>query len=180
MTTPAQPPGVTEVRPPIVVGSPDRLGPGNRITISFTGLTITPAPHVIRIREDGFISLPLITDRVKAAGKTVSDLEQELEEMYEPDIYRDVTITIRTEDRFFFVGGEVRNQSRQLYLGNITVMQAIQSAGGFTDFADRHKVRVIRSNGSVEIVDCTEALKQPALDLGVHPGDQIVIDKRFF
>ena len=165
---------------PLPVNSTDSLEPGNHITITFSGLSTIPVPYVCRIREDGTISPPYLKTPVTAAGKTIGELESELEQAYVPDIYKTINVTIKTADRFFYVGGEVRQPSRQIFIGRITVTQAIQSAGDFTDFADQRSVRVIRANGKVDIVDCKAALDDPTKDLTVYPGDNIVVERRLF
>ena len=165
---------------PLPVNSTDSLEPGNHITITFSGLSTIPVPYVCRIREDGTISPPYLKNPVTAAGKTIGELESELEQAYVPDIYKTINVTIKTADRFFYVGGEVRQPSRQIFIGRITVTQAIQSAGDFTDFADQRSVRVIRANGKVDIVDCRAALDDPTKDLMVYPGDNIVVERRLF
>ena len=162
------------------VPSSDLLEPGNPVTISFSGLSTVPLPFTCRIREDGTITPPYLNKQIKAAGKTIGALEQELEKEYVPKIYRTINVTIKTAERFYFVGGEVRQPSRQPYIGRITVSQAIQSAGDFTDFADQRKVRVFRSNNKVEIVDCKAALEDPTKDVLIYPGDRIVVDSKLF
>ena len=165
---------------PLIVNSTDSLEPGNQITITFSGLSTVPIPYSCRIREDGTISPPYLKEPIIAAGKTIGELERELEEEYVPAIYKTINVTIRTADRFFYVGGEVRQPSRQIFIGRITVTQAIQSAGDFTDFADQREVRVIRATGKVDIIDCKAALDDPTRDLPVYPGDNIVVGRRLF
>ena len=164
----------------LTVNSTDSLEPGNQITITFSGLSTVPVPYSCRIREDGTISPPYLKEPVIAAGKTIGKLEQELEQEYVPAIYKTINVTIRTADRFFYVGGEVRQPSRQIFIGRITVTQAIQSAGDFTDFGNQREVRVIRANGKVDIIDCKAALDDPTRDLPVYPGDNIVVGRRLF
>ena len=170
--------GTSEV--PLSVNSTDSLEPGNQITITFSGLSTIPIPYSCRIREDGTISPPYLKEPIIAAGKTIGELERELEKEYVPAIYKTINVTIRTADRFFYVGGEVRQPSRQIFIGRITVTQAIQSAGDFTDFADQREVRVIRATGKVDIIDCKAALDDPTRDLPVYPGDNIVVGRRLF
>ena len=165
---------------PLHVNSTDSLEPGNQITITFSGLSTIPIPYSCRIREDGTISPPYLKEPIIAAGKTIGELERELEKEYVPAIYKTINVTIRTTDRFFYVGGEVRQPSRQIFIGRITVTQAIQSAGDFTDFADQREVRVIRATGKVDIIDCKAALDDPTRDLPVYPGDNIVVGRRLF
>ena len=165
---------------PLTVNSTDSLEPGNQITITFSGLSTIPIPYSCRIREDGTISPPYLKEPIIAAGKTIGELERELEKEYVPAIYKTINVTIRTADRFFYVGGEVRQPSRQIFIGRITVTQAIQSAGDFTDFANQREVRVIRANGKVDVIDCKAALDDPTRDLPVYPGDNIVVGRRLF
>ena len=165
---------------PLTVNSTDSLEHGNQITITFSGLSTIPIPYSCRIREDGTISPPYLKEPIIAAGKTIGELERELEKEYVPAIYKTINVTIRTADRFFYVGGEVRQPSRQIFIGRITVTQAIQSAGDFTDFADQREVRVIRATGKVDIIDCKAALDDPTRDLPVYPGDNIVVGRRLF
>jgi polysaccharide export outer membrane protein len=181
-TTRPQPvnPVARTVDVPLHVNSTDSLEPGNQITITFSGLSTIPIPYSCRIREDGTMSPPYLKEPVVAAGKTVGELELELEQKYVPDIYKTINVTIKTADRFFYVGGEVRQPSRQIFIGRITVTQAIQSAGDFTDFADQREVRVIRANGKVDIIDCKAALDDPTRDLPVYPGDNIVVARSLF
>ena len=180
-TPPLPGPGTTTDTNNIVTApSSDLLEPGNTITVSFSGLSTVPIPYTCRIREDGTISPPYLDKQIRAAGKTIGTLEQELEKEYVPKIYRTINVTIRTADRFYFVGGEVRQPSRQPYVGRLTVTQAFQSAGDFTDFADQRKVRVIRANNKVQIVDCKAALENPTKDALIYPGDRIVVDSKLF
>ena len=165
---------------PLTVNSTDSLEPGNQITITFSGLSTVPIPYSCRIREDGTISPPYLKEPIIAAGKTIGELERELEKEYVPAIYKTINVTIRPTARIFYVGGEVRQPSRQIFIGRITVTQAIQSAGDFTDFADQREVRVIRATGKVDIIDCKAALDDPTRDLPVYPGDNIVVGRRLF
>ena len=59
------------------------------------------------------------------------------------------------------MNGEVRAPSRQIYNSRITVLKAIASAGGFTDFANKKKVRLTRVDGRTQTVNCVKALDNP-------------------
>ncbi|MGH7968426.1 MAG: polysaccharide biosynthesis/export family protein, partial [Limisphaerales bacterium] len=84
------------------------------------------------------------------------------------------------ETQFYSVDGEVRLPARQIYISRTTVLRAIASAGGFTDFAKKTKVKLIRLDGRIFIVNCKKALVQPQLDLEVFPGDKITVPRRLF
>jgi predicted Ser/Thr protein kinase len=79
---------------------------------------------------------------------------------------------------WYYVSGEVRTPSRRAYDGRVTLLQAITSAGDFTDFADKERVRLTRADGHSEIINCLKALEDPSLDLDIHPGDTIHVGRR--
>ena len=154
---------------------------GDLLTVSFSDLPIVQRLEEFkgRVGEDGNITLPYnIT--IKASGKTPGQLQQEIREAYVPRLYKVLTITVKTEERFFFVGGEVKSAQRYPYIAQMTVLRAIQTAGDFTDFANRKKVQLIRASGQKLLINCIEARKKPELDLQVFPNDTINVDRRWF
>ena len=154
---------------------------GDSITITFADLppnVLIPESRM-RLAEDGNITLHM-NFTVKAAGKTARQLEQEIRTLYVPKLYNYMTVTVKTEERFYFVGGEVKNPNRQMYFGPITVLRAIDTAGGFTDFANRGKIEITRQNGEKIKVEWKKAVKNPKLDPEVFPNDQIIVHRRFF
>jgi protein involved in polysaccharide export with SLBB domain len=175
MDTGPLPPG--PISPPPTDTTPLRAG--DRIKVELTGTANLIPPHEELIKEDGTITLDYI-GTVVAAGKTLRELEQEIHGKYVPTYYKRLTVTVTPTDRFYYVGGEVRAPNRQPYLGPVTVLKAIQSAGDFTDFADRKDVKVIRSSGQVQKVNAIKALKDPRLDLPIYPGDRIHVERRFW
>ena len=77
------------------------------------------------------------------------------------------------------VGGEVKAPQRVPYTPDLTVLAAINAAGGFSPFADQHKVRLLRSDG-VMVIDVRKARATPALDIPVEPGDRIEVPQTIF
>jgi len=171
--------------PPSAAGSqtnqagPDTLRAGDRINVSFSGLPVSIEKHEEQIREDGYINPPFLGRTIKAAGKSIGQLQEELQKLYVPDYFKSATITVRRQDSYFFVGGEVKASGQKPYLSEMTVLKAIQAAGDFTEFSKKTKVQVIRANGHKEKpVNCVKAIKNPKLDLPIFPGDQIIVPKR--
>lgn len=163
-----------------VAGSPitDRYRVGDLVTITFSGLQELIPPHEERIKEDGTITLHLIGS-VIAAGKNAGELQNEIQERYQK-YYRGLVVTVKALDRFFYVGGEVKTPGRQPWVGELTVTQAIQSAGDFTDFANKKRVQLTRVDGSTLIVNCVKALADPKLDVRVLPGDKVHVPRRWW
>jgi polysaccharide export outer membrane protein len=89
-----------------------------------------------------------------------------------------VSVLPKSDTQFYFVDGEVRLPNRQVYLSRTTVLKAIASAGGFTDFANKGKVTLTRVDGRTVIVNCKRAIKDPTLDLEIFPGDKIWVPRR--
>jgi len=133
--------------------------------------------HQERIGEDGTISL-LYIGSVTVVGKTPTQLQREIHDLYVPRYYRGLNVTVAGDARFFFVDGEVRNPNKYEHTGNLTVVKAISMAGGFTDFARKGKVQVIHNDGKKEFENVPKAIDHPELDLPVYPGDRIIVFRR--
>ncbi|HEV2435013.1 MAG TPA: polysaccharide biosynthesis/export family protein [Verrucomicrobiae bacterium] len=152
---------------------------GDNVTVDYSG-TATPIPENVQtITENGNITLPYI-GAVRALGKTAGELQNDIHDLYVPKYYVRLTVTVSSPQRVFYVGGEVKQPGRQLYIGETTVTKAIQAAGDFTDFANQKRVKLIRHNGEIITVNCVKALKDPSLDAPVYPGDQIQVPRRIF
>ena len=155
-----------------------RVGDSVSITFSDTPQAILAAPLVTTVGEDGRITgLPLGVT-VQAAGKTPAQVQEDIQKAYVPRYYRNLTANVKSDLRFYYVGGEVRLPNRQQYAGDMTVLRAIDTAGGFTDFAKRSKIELRRANGQSFTIDANDARKHPKLDLPVYPNDQVWVPKK--
>lgn len=171
--------------PPAIDTLPSHLaGPGSNpirvgqlIRVSFTDVIPQPPPYDVQVREDGTIGLPLNV-RVLAANKSARELEDAIHAAYVPKYYRLLSVNVATAELFYFVGGEVRVPSRQAFAGPISVTRAIDTAGGFTDFARKGRIELRRSNGEILKVDYDKARRNPDRDPLVYPGDQVLVPKR--
>ncbi len=156
-----------------------RFHVGDTVTVDYSGTLQTIPENVQAITEDGTITLPYIGS-VRAVGLTAGQLQKKIHDLYVPKYYVRLTVTVTGQQRVYYVGGEVKQPGRQLYIGEVTVTKAIQSAGDFTDFANRSKVWLIRNNGERIKVNCVKAAQDPSLDPPVYPGDQILVSRRIF
>jgi polysaccharide export outer membrane protein len=154
---------------------------GDRVVVTFAEAPerANMLPHDEKIKEDGTLTLPLIGS-VPATNRTTGQLQREIQERYVPDYFPRLTVTVRVGDLFFTVSGEVREPSRQTWLTKITLVQAIASARGFTDFANEKKVQIIRADGISETVNYRDILTDPTKDVNIYPGDRIIVPKRWF
>jgi polysaccharide biosynthesis/export protein VpsN len=165
--------------PLIETRSLDLLRPNDLVTIVFSGIPSPPDAHSERINERGQITLQLLGP-IQAADKTSAQLQEEIQKAYVPKYFQRLLVTVQTENRFFFVRGEVKNPSRQVYAGGLTVLKAIAAAGDFTDFAKRQSVELRRANGHQFIINANKARRNKALDLPVVPGDEIFVPRRIW
>lgn len=131
------------------------------------------------IDENGNIKLPYI-DTVPAVGLTPTELEARIKRTYlDKKIFRMVTVNVFVPLRSYFVRGEVRNPGRFPLTSGMTLVQAIATAGGFTEFADQNDVRVVRGERRLRhSVRKMEA--NPEEDIAVEAGDVIIVTRRFF
>lgn len=90
------------------------------------------------------------------------------------------TITIVTTNRFVFVGGEVRHPGRFNWAEGLTLTNAVQAAGGFTDFANRSGLELRRADGSFERYSYARILKGLTNSPVLNPNDQLIVRKRYF
>jgi polysaccharide export outer membrane protein len=130
---------------------------------------------------EGFINLPHV-GKVRAAGLSQAELQRGVEAAYRGgEIYTNpsITITVPNVARFVNVSGDVRQPRRVEYTTDLTVLGAISAAGGFTDYADQRKVRLLRGK-EVRMIDVKAVRANPALDIALLPGDQIEVPQSFW
>jgi polysaccharide export outer membrane protein len=181
----AQPVGAGQSIPaaPVQAGGASEsfyLRVGEPLTITFSDLPSPGLPlHAVRIRDDGKISLPYNVT-VMAAGKTAGQLEEDIHNEYVPRVFKQITVSVRPEARWYFVGGQVRNPGRLEYLGKVTVLRAIDTAQGFTDFANKKKIELRRATGEKYVINWNKAVEDARFDLTVLPDDQIIVHRKYF
>jgi len=130
---------------------------------------------------EGFVNLPHV-GKVRAAGLGQAALQRAIEAAYRTgQIYTNpsITVTVPVTLRFVNVSGDVRQPRRVEYTSDLTLLGAISASGGFTDYADQRKVRLMRG-GKVQMVDIRAVRNNPALDIILLPGDQIEVPQSFW
>lgn len=137
--------------PPSSNHAPDlgdyRIGPEDMLQISVW--KNDSMSRAVPVRPDGKISLPLLND-VQAAGLTPLELRDVLtqklaEYMPNPEVF-----VIVAEVRSFKVSviGEVLKPGRYELKSWTTVLDALALAGGFTPFAARSRMVILRPEGN--------------------------------
>ncbi len=169
-----------EVRPAAGAESPDYLiGADDRLLVS-----VWKEPELtqtVPVRPDGNISLPLIHD-VPAVGQTPMQLAAHITARFKQFLAEPRVTVIVTEinSRRFYILGEVARPGAFPLLPNMTVLQALSTAGGFREFANPSKIYVLRNeNGKAtkhrfnykDVI----AGKRVEQDIELKPGDTVVV-----
>jgi len=124
-----------------------RIGPEDMLQISvWKNEAMT---RTIPVRPDGKISLPLLND-VQAAGLTALELREVLAQKLGEYIPSPEVSVIVSDVRSFKVSviGEVARAGRFELKSWTTVLDALALAGGFTQFATRSRIVILRPAGT--------------------------------
>lgn len=137
--------------------------------------------RTIPVRPDGKISLPLLND-VQAVGLTAMQLAKNISDGLTKFITNpQVTVTVtEINSRRVFVTGEVAHVGALALLPGMTILQALSSTGGFTQFAKTTKIYVLRTEGGKQVklpFNYKQAIKgdHPESDFLLQSGDVIVV-----
>ena len=95
-------------------------------------------------------------------------------------LFQPITVTVVSTNQLIFVGGEVRQPGRFVWSDGLTVTNVIAMAGGFTDFANRSRLEIRRSDGTQERYSYGRILSGLTNNPPLKPNDQIVVPKRFW
>jgi polysaccharide export outer membrane protein len=132
------------------------------------------------VRPDGMISMPLLGD-IKAEGKTPLQLAEEITTKLKTFI-QDPNVTIIltqiNSKKVYMIGEIVKTGPIELTPG-MTLLQAIATGGGLSQYANSRKIYILRTEGGKPQkipVHYKQALRGNAsLNLTLNPGDTIVV-----
>jgi polysaccharide export outer membrane protein len=135
----------------------------------------------VTVASDGTIAMPLI-GRVPAAGLTPEELKADLEKRYVRYVH-DPNATVRVSNpasHVFYVIGEVNKPGAyHLHSGEV-LSQALAEAGGFGEFADPSKIRILRHKETETVVltvnyNVVRSGGDLSADVAVEPGDTVSV-----
>ncbi len=143
----------------------------------------------VSVRPDGKITIPLIED-LPVTGKTPTELARDVEKklaVYIQDPI--VSIIVRAfvgpfNDRVRIVGEASRPQALP-YRSTMTLLDAMISVGGITDFADGNRATISRVvDGKAKqyriLIDDLLRNGDMSANVRIQPGDIIVIPEAWF
>jgi polysaccharide biosynthesis/export protein len=171
----------------VAAGTPDPTKPPEEFYVIGAGDTLNinvwKEPTLsgsVKVRPDGYITLPLINE-VQVAGQTTANLRKTLEDKYK-EFTTDPFVTIRVEaiaSSEVFLVGQVGKPGAFPLSGNETLLQVLTRAGGLGIFADRSNIRVVRRDGSrvTEYTVDYDAIIKGDLkqDVLLRPGDRVIV-----
>ncbi len=137
--------------------------------------------RTVPVRTDGKISIPLI-DEIQAAGLTPLQLKgvltQKLKEFVDNP---NITVIVSEANSFkVYISGQVKSPGVYRLRSEISMLEFIPMAGGFTDWANQKKILVIRKENGREkriIVNYKKIVKgkDPSSNILLKPGDSIIV-----
>jgi polysaccharide export outer membrane protein len=133
------------------------------------------------VMPDGNIHFPLIGE-MKAEGKTVGELKAEMTQKLTDyiDAPAVTVMVVNQRSQVVYTVGKLMQPGPYPLAPNMTVLQAISAAGGFTEWADTKEITVIRTEGGRQVIipfnynDVTSG-KKVEQNIELKPGDTIVV-----
>jgi protein involved in polysaccharide export with SLBB domain len=133
----------------VVVDDRHQLAPGDKL--SFRVVEDRDQAKPLVVADTGELDVPYV-GRINVAGKTCKEVAAELKAALEQDYYYRATVVLGLDQVSHqagrvYVWGQVRNQGPvEIPVNeNLTAAKAILRAGGFGDFANKKKVKVVRA-----------------------------------
>jgi protein involved in polysaccharide export with SLBB domain len=140
---------------------------------------------MFRVATDGTVDYPL-AGRIQVAGLRTGEIQQLLVNRLKDKYLKDPQVVVTIKDRNsqkISVLGQVTKPGQVGYYPNMTIVDAIASAGGFTGIAAKNSVNLRRETaGKIEmhvypVADISEGRSPNVM---VLPGDVLVVDERVF
>ncbi len=132
------------------------------------------------VGESGMINMPFIGE-VRAAGMRPEDLQKVLQNLYKShEIYSNPTIqviasdTTAIDEQVVHVGGQVRKTGPVKYHDGLTLYQAIQAAGGNTEFGSLYRVKLYRGGQARQY----DVMQNQFKHIPLKPNDTIEVPQK--
>lgn len=135
------------------------------------------------VRPDGRISMNLVNE-VEAAGKTCEQLGTIISDRLKAgDFIKNPSVNVQVTEvrsKKYYINGEVNKPGSYILVTPTTVLEALNNAGGFKDFANKKKIRILRTEkGAMQEFqfDYNSVIKGKKVEENIllKPGDQIIV-----
>lgn len=170
---------VSVPQPPTV----SAMGPGDLFDVRVYGEPTLSSSY--EVDSNGNINFPLI-GAIKAEGRSPPEIEKDIETRLADGYIKNPSVSVKVTEyrsRRVSVFGQVRSPGTFGFTENMSVVEAITKAGGFTGMAKKNAVRITRVTG-----EQTERIVVAVEDIGtgrspnflLRPGDVVFVPERLF
>ena len=175
--------GPAPALPPVQAGDAGSLGPGDVFEVR-----VYQEPDLsgaYRVGSDGAISFPLL-GKVAVAGKPTSAVSDELIRRLKDGYIKNPQVSILVKEynsKKIFVLGQVVRPGAFSFADDMTIVNAIASAGGFTRSALPNQTNVTRVVDGREVrtpVHVGDINKGEEKNFNLAPGDIVYVPESFF
>jgi protein involved in polysaccharide export with SLBB domain len=150
-----------------------RLGANDRVRIIVFGQPTLTGEYTLD--GNGVLAFPLIGS-VAASGQSPTQLQKAIAAKLDPDYLQNPSVSAEVITRRpFYVIGEVQKPGNYPYVTDMTALQAVAMAGGYTYRARQNNLYLKRldANGRMVRVAATPETQ-------IQPGDTVEIKERYF
>jgi polysaccharide export outer membrane protein len=150
-----------------------QLGSNDRVRIIVFGQPTLTGEYTLD--GNGVLAFPLIGN-VNAQGQTTKQLQKTIVSKLDPDYLQNPSVSAEVITRRpFYVIGEVQKPGNYPYVTDMTALQGVAMAGGYTYRARQHNLYLKRldANGRMVRIEATPETK-------IQPGDTVEIKERYF
>ena len=159
------------------------VGPGDLFDVRVFGQQDLSATY--QVAQDGTINFPLI-GTIAVDGKTATEIEQDIQTRLADGYLKNPSVSVRVTEyrsKKVSVFGQVRSPGTFPFSENMSVVEAISRAGGFTGMAKKNSVRITRHEEGT-----TRRIQVAVEDIGqgrapnflLRPGDVVFVPERIF
>ena len=135
----------------------------------------------VMVRLDGKITFPLLDD-IQAAGHTTVQVKEAIQSRLKEYVENPtVTVILRNPvSRKFYILGEIAQTGEYPLVKDLTVLQAFALAGGFTEWASKREIILLRDEGGkkrIISINYRNIMKGVDLDQDIflQPNDTIIV-----
>lgn len=159
------------------------LKKGDSVNISLQNpiADTTSVTMIYPVSDRGTVKMPHLDQEIPAAGITAEALARRIEAAYRAaDIYTNPSLTASIQgdtqgpSHVVNVGGEVKIPGEFQLRQGMTLLAAINKCGGFTEFSNPRKVKLLRGN-TERIYDMRKVLPDGSNNPVLQDGDQITV-----
>ena len=157
---------------------------GKVIQVSIKGVPVEEQAKIdgqYAVSDSGLVNLPYLSSPIRAAGLTPGALAANIQASYRSQqIYRNPSVQVfassadALDKQMVHIGGQVRRPGPVEFNQGLTLYQAVQAAGGATEFGSMKRVKLFRE-GRQQYYDLTKA---QFMNIPLQPSDTVEVPQK--